>query len=260
MTGGTIAAGTMSDFIYIANNMVGVLGDPPRSRGLPIAWCSHSANLYMYTLDASGHSDRVPMGSLSATYSSAVLGKLVDVWFNGVAYPDTPEIYKPLSLSGMSLYGSKGVEFEDINQGPGRRLLAHGFAGGSRGAKARPSSPTCSLPPGHVSSTANGRHLHGAVLQRRQGTGVRHGGYATAGPASGLGELEYARLSGDKSYWVALAEKAYAVASGHGWVMPGDLGDYRYEALDGGFADWSLNALSPSEAQSCRRPPPLTLD
>lgn len=250
MTSGAVAAGTMSDFIYIADNMVGVLGASAALKGVTdrVVFPS-SANIYMYTLDASGHSDRVPMGNLSATYSSAVLGKLVDVWFNGVAYPETPVEYKPITLSsasssGASLFGSAGKPvFTHVDQGNlGDCWLMAPLA---EVAAQKPDLIT-SMFTFAGTRINNGKMVE--VYTVRFFNEDKEPVYVTVDTLLPDGGNTYARLSGE-AFWVALAEKAYVVASGLGWVKPGDVGDYRYEALDGAYADWALNALSPEDAE-----------
>jgi Calpain family cysteine protease len=44
--------------------------------------------------------------------------------------------------------------------------------------------------------------------------------------------------------WVALAEKAYAVANGAGYVTTFDLGSDSYDALNSGFPSWALQAIT----------------
>ena len=48
--------------------------------------------------------------------------------------------------------------------------------------------------------------------------------------------------------WVALAEKAYAEANGHGFVTTGNVGSDSYDALNDGDPAWALQAITGKSA------------
>jgi hypothetical protein len=50
--------------------------------------------------------------------------------------------------------------------------------------------------------------------------------------------------------WVALAEKAYAVANGLGYVMTSDPGSNSYDALNAAYPVWALQAITGASASS----------
>lgn len=50
--------------------------------------------------------------------------------------------------------------------------------------------------------------------------------------------------------WVALAEKAYAVANGLGYVTTSDAGSNSYEALETGYPTWALQAITGNAGSS----------
>jgi hypothetical protein len=49
---------------------------------------------------------------------------------------------------------------------------------------------------------------------------------------------------GSQALWVALAEKAYAVANGYGYVTTSNMNQNSYDALSGGWPSWALHAIT----------------
>jgi hypothetical protein len=96
------------------------------------------------------------------------------------------------------------------------------------------------------------------------GTTLEHGstvGVYTVRFFNSVGKPEYVTVdtelpSGGNWYdhpaygvlWVALAEKAYAEANGAGYVTTSDVGSNSYDALNGGFPSWALQAITGKSA------------
>lgn len=97
-----------------------------------------------------------------------------------------------------------------------------------------------------------------------QGTGTDNGDtvgiydvriYDTSGAAHEItvdtelpGGGEYYDQVNNGVLWVALAEKAYTEANGKGWVETQYTGQDSYDALDGGYPSWALQAITGKSA------------
>ncbi len=235
--GTTVSAATLADFQLLVR-CASTLQMPADVADLANSVINgQQGNGTFHYLDANGNVLTSAMGNLQAGASTYQLTELVDKWFLGIDDPSAASTYS--AVSG-SLFASGGPQYTDVRQGQADDcwLLAS-------------SAEVAARDPGYLTSmftyegtnTINGAtvSVYSVRFYSHEGFGVPHnvtvdtelpgGGNTYDHPANGV-------------LWVALLEKAYAQASGAGWVTTSNGNSDSYGVLDYGEPSYALPALT----------------
>jgi hypothetical protein len=193
------------------------------------------ANATLRGLDSNGNVVKAALGNLHVGSSSSQLAGLVDMWFLGVDEPDALTPYEPVT---GSLFLTSGPNFKDVVQGKaGDCWLMASMA------------EIAARDPGYLTSmftyvglnTVNGATVDVYTVRFYDKQGVaRYLTVDTELPGGG-GTYDHPQ---NNVLWAALLEKAYAQASGAGWVRTDHDDNTSYNALTGGWPSFAIPALT----------------
>jgi hypothetical protein len=193
------------------------------------------ANATLQYLDSNGNVVKAALGNLHVGSSSTQLAGLVDMWFLGVDEPDSSTAYQPVT---GSLFGSNGPDFKDVVQGKvGDCWLVASMAE----VAARDPGYLTSMFTYVGSNTVNGATVSVYTVRLYDKQGVAR--YLTVDTELPDGGGTYDHPQNDV-LWAALLEKAYAQASGAGWVRTSHDDNTSYDVLNGGWPSFALPALT----------------
>jgi hypothetical protein len=153
--------------------------------------------------------------------------------------PTALDAYSPV---GGSLFGAGGPSYRDVEQGAvGDCWLLASLAE----AAARAPSDIENMFTYIGTAMENGAlvGLYTVRFFNSDGT-AKYVTVDTELPAGGTYYDHVTNALGTQALWVALAEKAYAVANGFGCVTSSDPGSDSYAALNGGWPSWALQAIT----------------
>ncbi len=190
------------------------------------------SNATFRSLSPAGDVMRRALGDLTVGWSGTQLTELVDKWFLGVDEPDTTlAAYSP--VHGNLFNGTP--QYTDVNQGTADDCWL--MATAAEVALHEPSIIQHMFT--HVATnTVNGVTVDVyAVRFAEAQDGALH--YVTVDTELPGGGTVYTHTAG-KPLWPALLEKAYAEASGAGWVVTGRPANDSYEGLEFGYTAYAL--------------------
>lgn len=137
-----------------------------------------------------------------------------------------------------SLFGTNGPKFTDVHQGgEGDCWLMSSLAA----VAARNPSYISNMFTNLGQATENGQTVNLYKVRFYDNNGYAQ--YVTVDTMLPQGGQYYDHVQGGV-LWVALAEKAYAEANGHGWVTTQHMYTDSYDAMDGGNSTWGLHAIT----------------
>lgn len=269
ITANNAAGSTSSSSVTVKTLATGVKPSTPSVTGtalssteIKLSWNS-VPSATIYTVYRSINGQWVSQGTLGASATSATISNLsantsysfyitagnsygasssasiqVKTLVAGGSTAVRPQADVAYTVATGSLFGANGPKYTDVQQGNlGDCWLMASFAA------------IAARNPGYITSmfTAAGTAIEQGqtvnLYKVRFYDKFNQARYVTVDTTLPAGGNYYERVQGGV-LWVALAEKAYAVANGLGYVTTQYVGQSSYAALNGGSPSWALQAVT----------------
>lgn len=231
---GMVTSGSLQDLQTLLQS-ASTLGMPLHVKDLANSVINgQQANANFQHLDSNGNVVSTALGNLHVGSLGSQLTNLVNIWFLGMSEPTAA---KPYSAVPGVLMGANPL-FTEVHQGQvGDCWFAATLAA------------TAAQQPGYIknmfiydgTNTVNGKTVDVYTVRFFVNGAAR---YVTVDTELPDGGNYYTKLQNGFVLWPALAEKAYAVANGAGYVQTNNANSNSYDALAGGWPFWALPAIT----------------